>query len=51
MLTGQAPYRADTPAKMMMAHVLEPVPRSRETNPNLPEAAETIPAAPRPTAT
>lgn len=26
MLTGQAPYTADTPAKLMMRHILEPIP-------------------------
>ncbi len=30
MLTGTTPYRADTPAKMMMMHLLEPVPQIRD---------------------
>lgn len=36
MLTGQMPYRADTPAKLMMAHVLNPTPRILEVRPDLP---------------
>jgi serine/threonine-protein kinase len=36
MLSGRQPYRADTPAKVMMQHVMDPVPRIRELDPNLP---------------
>jgi len=35
MLTGQRPYRADTPAKVMMAHILENAPSLQDVNPNL----------------
>lgn len=41
-LTGRKPYRADTPVKQMMAHVLKPVPRIRDENPNLPVACEQV---------
>lgn len=36
MLTGKTPYSAETPAKMMMKHVLEPVPDILEVRPDLP---------------
>lgn len=36
MLTGQMPFRAETPAKLMMAHVLTPVPRILDVRPDLP---------------
>lgn len=42
MLTGQMPYRAETPAKLMMAHVLNPVPRILEVRPDLPEGADDV---------
>ena len=42
MLTGQMPYRADTPAKLMMAHVLNPVPRIIDVRPDLPSATNNI---------
>jgi serine/threonine-protein kinase len=42
MLTGQMPYRADTPAKLMMAHVLNPAPRVLDLNPDLPPACNTV---------
>jgi len=32
MLTGQLPYHADTPVRLMMKHVLDPVPSVREAN-------------------
>lgn len=38
MLTGELPYKgADTPAKQMMAHVLQPVPRLKQARPDLPD--------------
>ena len=40
MLTGFKPYRADTPVKQMMAHVLQPVPSIRKYNPLLPPDCE-----------
>ena len=36
MLSGRQPYRADTPAKVMMQHVMDPIPRIRELDPDLP---------------
>lgn len=42
MLTGFKPYRADTPVKQMMAHVLEPVPSIRKYNPLLPPDYELL---------
>ncbi len=42
MLTGQKPYKADTPAKMLMAHILEPVPRVLEAKGDLPEGIEEV---------
>jgi serine/threonine protein kinase len=41
-MTGRKPYRADTPVKQMMAHVLEPVPNILEANPNLPLGCDPI---------
>ncbi|HEY61128.1 MAG TPA: serine/threonine-protein kinase [Anaerolineae bacterium] len=42
MLTGNPPYQATTPAKIMMMHVLEPVPEIRKTLPDLPIAYEKV---------
>ena len=42
MLTGATPYKADTPAKIMMMHILEPVPDIRAANPSLPAGIEAI---------
>ena len=42
MLTGRKPYRADTPVKQMMAHVLNPIPQIREINPELPDNFEVV---------
>jgi hypothetical protein len=42
MLTGQAPYQGDSPAKVMMMHVLQPVPSVREVKPDLPEGVDTV---------
>jgi serine/threonine-protein kinase len=36
MLTGQYPYVGDTPLRVMMAHVKNPIPDVLETRPNLP---------------
>jgi hypothetical protein len=36
MLTGQVPYEADTPAKVMMMHVLQPVPSILDFKADLP---------------
>jgi hypothetical protein len=42
MLTGQSPYRADTPAKLMMKHVLDPVPHISQVKPDLPPDYDTV---------
>ena len=42
MLTGSKPFRADTPVKQMMAHVLNPIPQIRELQPELPDQFETV---------
>ena len=42
MLTGQAPFQSDTPAKIMMMHVLQPVPDIHQARPELPTDCETI---------
>ncbi len=42
MLTGEAPYQADTPAKVMMMHVLQPVPNIRSKQDNLPPGCQTL---------
>jgi hypothetical protein len=42
MLTGKAPYQANTPSRVMMMHVLEPVPRIISLNPDLSPAVEAI---------
>jgi len=42
MLTGRAPYLADTPGKMMMAHVMEPVPNILAVKSDLPTGCSTI---------
>lgn len=42
MLTGQLPYQSDTPAKTMMMHILDPVPRALQVKPNLPPGCEEI---------
>jgi serine/threonine protein kinase len=43
MLTGQRPFHAETPTKVMMKHVLDPTPNILAVNPDLPEdTAEVI---------
>ena len=42
MLTGEMPFRADTPAKIMMAHVMTPPPPILEVRPDLPPDCATI---------
>ncbi|MBE2223801.1 MAG: protein kinase [Anaerolineae bacterium] len=42
MLTGDVPYKADTTLGQAMMHVLEPVPRILEANPDLPVVCEDI---------
>jgi hypothetical protein len=45
MLTGQQPFQANTPTKVMMKHLLDPVPHIRERNPTLPLSADQVVAA------
>ncbi|MCI0394241.1 MAG: serine/threonine protein kinase [Chloroflexi bacterium] len=42
MLTGQSPFKADTPARLMMAHVLNPVPQLRQMKPDIPPAYDMV---------
>jgi hypothetical protein len=42
MLTGRMPYAADTPAQVMMMHVLQPVPEILQNRPDLPVGCDTI---------
>ncbi len=42
MLTGATPYDADTPARMMMKHVMDPVPQILSVRPDLPPACNEI---------
>lgn len=42
MLTGKMPYSAETPAKLMMAHVLNPVPRIHDVRPDLPDGSDEV---------
>jgi branched-chain amino acid transport system substrate-binding protein len=42
MLTGQRPFQADTGARLMMKHVLEPVPDIYQIKPDLPPGMETV---------
>jgi serine/threonine-protein kinase len=42
VLSGQAPYEADTPMGVVVKHIVEPVPRILSVNPNLPGDCETI---------
>lgn len=42
MLTGQTPFKADTPMGMALKHVLEPVPRILDVKADLPPAYEEV---------
>ncbi len=42
MLTGERPYVDKTPAKVMMKHILDPVPNIRDVNPDLPHEVESV---------
>ena len=42
MLCGQAPYMSDTPARVMMMHVLEPVPDIQKVRGDLPAGVEAV---------
>jgi serine/threonine protein kinase len=42
MLSGRQPYKADTPTKQMLKHVLEPIPDVCAANPALPPACRAL---------
>jgi len=42
MLTGAAPYQATTPARVMMMHILEPVPQILQAKKDLPTALQNV---------
>ncbi|MEK6256595.1 MAG: serine/threonine protein kinase, partial [Chloroflexota bacterium] len=42
MLSGSVPYNSDTPMGTALMHLLEPVPRVLDSNPNLPPTIEEI---------
>ncbi len=42
MMTGQAPYQSDTPAKIMVMHILEPVPSLLEKKGDLPLGCQEV---------
>ncbi len=42
MLTGTVPYEADTPARMMMKHIMDPIPEIKRVRPDLPDDFEEV---------
>jgi len=42
MVTGSAPFSADTPLSVVLKHISEPPPRPRSLSPNVPEPLERI---------
>ncbi len=42
MLSGEHPYQTDTPIGVALKHVMEPVPRILDTQPNLPASCQPI---------
>lgn len=42
MLTGHQPYEADTPAQVMMKHIMNPVPDIRQLKPDLPAGTGSV---------
>ena len=42
MVVGEAPYVADTPIAVVMAHIHEPLPLPRNIDPSIPEAIENV---------
>jgi serine/threonine-protein kinase len=42
MLTGRQPFKDDTPARVMMKHVMAPTPSLRAANPHLPADVEAV---------
>ena len=45
LLTGELPYKGDTPVSVAMAHVNEPIPRATGLDPGLPAAVDQVLAA------
>jgi formylglycine-generating enzyme required for sulfatase activity/predicted Ser/Thr protein kinase len=39
-LVGRVPYEGSTPVKQLVAHLTQPVPSARDSNPNLPEQVD-----------
>jgi len=42
MLTGEVPFRADTPMAVVIKHMTAPLPMPRDINPDIPESIERI---------
>jgi len=42
MLTGEQPYSADTPTKVMMKHLLDPIPNLVDFNPDIPIGFQSV---------
>ncbi|MDY7041831.1 MAG: protein kinase, partial [Chloroflexota bacterium] len=42
MLTGHAPYEADSPLSVMVQHITKPLPSPRVVNPDIPPAVERV---------
>lgn len=42
MLTGEAPFQADTPVGVVVQHITAPLPLPRKINPDIPEAMERV---------
>jgi serine/threonine protein kinase len=42
LCTGSLPYDAETPLAIVLKHAVEPLPRPRSVNPNLPDAVEAV---------
>jgi serine/threonine protein kinase len=42
MVTGQAPFRSETPVALLMEHLNSPIPRVRDIVPNAPEALQSV---------
>ncbi len=42
MLSGEAPYEADTPMGVAIKHILDPIPRIQERRPDLPLAVDSV---------
>jgi tetratricopeptide (TPR) repeat protein/tRNA A-37 threonylcarbamoyl transferase component Bud32 len=42
MATGSVPYEAETPMAVVVKHIIDPLPRPRDRNPDLPEVIEAV---------